>query len=174
MVIESLEHAVARGAHIYAEIVGYGATSDAYHITLPAEDGDGAARAMTFALNEAGITPEQVDYINAHGTATHANDLFETRAIKKAFGDAAYKVKINSTKSMIGHLLGAAGAVEFIVCVKSVLEGYVHATAGLTECEEEMDLDYCREDCKLPVQYAMSNSLGFGGHNAVLLIKKPE
>ena len=174
VVIESLEHAVARGAHIYAEIVGYGATSDAYHITLPAEDGDGAARAMTFALNEAGITPEQVDYINAHGTATHANDLFETRAIKKAFGDAAYKVKINSTKSMIGHLLGAAGAVEFIVCVKSVLEGYVHATAGLTECEEEMDLDYCREDCKLPVQYAMSNSLGFGGHNAVLLIKKPE
>ena len=174
VVIESLEHAVARGAHIYAEIVGYGATSDAYHITLPAEDGDGAARAMTFALNEAGITPEQVDYINAHGTATHANDLFETRAIKKAFGDAAYKVKINSTKSMIGHLLGAAGAVEFIVCVKSVLEGYVHTTAGLTECEEEMDLDYCREDCKLPVQYAMSNSLGFGGHNAVLLIKKPE
>lgn len=172
VVIESYEHAAARGAHIYAEIVGYGATSDAYHITLPAEDGDGAARAISFALNEAGIRPEQVDYINAHGTATHANDLFETRAIKKAFGGAAYNVKINSTKSMIGHLLGAAGAVEFIVCVKSILEGYVHATAGLTESEEEMDLDYCREACEMPVQYAMSNSLGFGGHNAVLLLKK--
>lgn len=172
VVIESYEHAAARGAHIYAEIVGYGATSDAYHITLPAEDGDGAARAISFALNEAGIRPEQVDYINAHGTATHANDLFETRAIKKAFGGTAYNVKINSTKSMIGHLLGAAGAVEFIVCVKSILEGYVHATAGLTESEEEMDLDYCREACEMPVQYAMSNSLGFGGHNAVLLLKK--
>ncbi len=174
VVLESYEHAVARGAHIYAEIVGYGATSDAYHITLPVEDGDGAARAMSFALNEAGIAPEQVDYINAHGTATHANDLFETRAIKKAFGDAAYKVKISSTKSMIGHLLGAAGAVEFIVCVKSILDGYVHATAGLTECEEEMDLDYCKQACEMPVNYAMSNSLGFGGHNAVLLIKKAE
>lgn len=174
VVIESYEHATARGAHIYAEIVGYGATSDAYHITLPAEDGDGAARAITFALNEAGIAPEQVDYINAHGTATHANDLFETRAIKKALGKAAYQVKINSTKSMIGHLLGAAGAVEFIVCVKSILEGFVHATAGLTECEEEMDLDYCKEACEMPVNYAISNSLGFGGHNAVLLIKKAE
>ncbi len=174
VVIESYEHAVARNAHIYAEIVGYGATSDAYHITLPAEDGDGAARAMSFAMNEAGIAPEQVDYINAHGTATHANDMFETRAIKKAFGDAAYKVKINSTKSMIGHLLGAAGAVEFIVCVKSILDGYVHATVGLNECEEEMDLDYCKEACEMPVNYAMSNSLGFGGHNAVLLIRKPE
>lgn len=174
VVIESYEHAVARGAHIYAEIVGYGATSDAYHITLPAEDGDGAARAMSFAINEAGITPDEVDYINAHGTATHANDLFETRAIKKAFGDAAYNVKINSTKSMIGHLLGAAGAVEFIVCVKSILEGYVHGTAGLTESEEELDLDYCKEACEMPVQYAMSNSLGFGGHNAVLLLKKAD
>ena len=174
VVIESYEHAAARGAHIYAEIVGYGATSDAYHITLPAEDGDGAARAITFALNEAGIAPEQVDYINAHGTATHANDLFETRAIKKALGKAAYQVKINSTKSMIGHLLGAAGAVEFIVCVKSILDGYVHATAGLTECEEEMDLDYCKEACEMPVNYVISNSLGFGGHNAVLLIKKAE
>lgn len=174
VVLESYEHAAARGAHIYAEIVGYGATSDAYHITLPAEDGDGAARAMTFALNEAGIAPGQVDYINAHGTATHANDLFETRAIKKAFGDAAYNVKINSTKSMIGHLLGAAGAVEFIVCVKSILDGYVHATVGLTQPDEEMDLDYCKEACEMPVNYAMSNSLGFGGHNAVLLLKKCE
>ncbi len=174
VVLESLEHAQARGAHIYAELVGYGATSDAYHITSPAEDGDGAARAITFALNEAGITPEQVDYINAHGTATHMNDLFETRAIKKALGDAAYKVKINSTKSMIGHLLGAAGAVEFIVCVKSIMDSYVHATVGLNECEEEMDLDYCKEACEMPVNYALSNSLGFGGHNAVLLCRKFE
>ncbi|MDE7298284.1 MAG: beta-ketoacyl-ACP synthase II [Lachnospiraceae bacterium] len=174
VVIESYEHAAARGAEIYAEIVGYGATSDAFHITSPAEDGEGAARAMTFAMNEAGIAPEQVDYINAHGTATHINDLCETRAIKKAFGDAAHSVKINSTKSMIGHLLGAAGAVEFIVCVKSILDGFVHATAGLNESEEELDLDYCREACELPVKYAMSNSLGFGGHNAVLLCKKFE
>ncbi len=174
VVLESYEHAVQRGARIYAELVGYGATSDAYHITSPEEDGDGAARAMTAAMNEAGISPEQVDYINAHGTATHINDLCETRAIKKAFGDAAYKIKINSTKSMIGHLLGAAGAVEFIVCVKSIEEGFVHATAGLCESEEEMDLDYCKEACKMPVNYAVSNSLGFGGHNAVLLCKKFE
>lgn len=174
VVLESYEHAVQRGARIYAELVGYGATSDAYHITSPEEDGDGAARAMTAAMNEAGILPEQVDYINAHGTATHINDLCETRAIKKAFGDAAYKVKINSTKSMIGHLLGAAGAVEFIVCVKSIEEGFVHATAGFCESEEEMDLDYCKEACKMPVNYAVSNSLGFGGHNAVLLCKKFE
>lgn len=174
VVLESYEHAAARGARIYAELVGYGATSDAYHITSPAEDGDGAARAMTFAMNEAGIAPEQVDYINAHGTATHMNDLFETRAIKRAFGEAAHQVKINSTKSMIGHLLGAAGAVEFIVCVKSILDGYVHATVGLNESEEEMDLDYCKEACEMPVRYAMSNSLGFGGHNAVLLCKRYE
>lgn len=171
VVLESLEHAKARGAKIYAEVVGYGATSDAFHITSPAEDGDGAARAMTFAMNEAGITPDQVDYINAHGTATHMNDLFETRAIKLAFGDAAKKVKINSTKSMIGHLLGAAGAVEFIVCMKSIQDGFVHKTVGLNECEEEMDLDYCKEACEMPVNYVMSNSLGFGGHNAVLLCK---
>lgn len=174
VVLESYEHAAARGAEIYAELAGYGATSDAYHITSPAEDGEGAARAMTFAMNEAGIAPEQVDYINAHGTATHINDLCETRAIKMAFGDAARHVKINSTKSMIGHLLGAAGAVEFIVCVKSILDGFVHATVGLNETEEEMDLDYCREACELPIRYAMSNSLGFGGHNAVLLCKKIE
>ncbi len=174
VVLESYEHAAARGAEIYAELAGYGATSDAYHITSPAEDGEGAARAMTFAMNEAGIAPEQVDYINAHGTATHINDLCETRAIKMAFGDAARHVKINSTKSMIGHLLGAAGAVEFIVCVKSILDGFVHATVGLNETEEEMDLDYCREACEMPIRYAMSNSLGFGGHNAVLLCKKIE
>lgn len=174
LVLESYEHAKARGARIYAEIVGYGATSDAYHITAPAEDGEGAARAMTAAMKQAGISPEQVDYINAHGTATHMNDLCETRAIKLAFGAAAKHVKISSTKSMIGHLLGAAGAVEFIVCIKSILESYVHATVGLQETEEELDLDYCKEACEMPVNYAMSNSFGFGGHNAVLLCKRFE
>ena len=131
VVLESLEHALNRGATILAEIVGYGATSDAYHITSPAEDGSGAAKAMEYAIRDAGITPEQIDYVNAHGTSTHHNDLFETKAIKLALGDHAYKVKINSTKSMVGHLLGAAGGVEFITCVKSVMEDYVHATAGL-------------------------------------------
>ena len=144
VVLESLEHAKARGAEIYAEIVGYGCSSDAYHITSPAEDGSGAARAMTNALEEAGIRPEEVDYINAHGTSTHHNDLFETRAIKLAFGEAAKKVKISSTKSMIGHLLGAAGAVEFITCVKSIQESYIHPNVGLQESEEELDLDYVK------------------------------
>ena len=175
MVLEELEHAKARGAKIYAEVVGYGATADAYHITSPIEDGSGAARAMTDAMKEAGVQPEEVDYINAHGTGTHHNDLFETRAIKAALGDAAKKVKINSTKSMIGHLLGAAGGVEAVVCVKSIEEGFIHQTVGTSETEEELDLDYCiagpREQ---EVKYAMSNSLGFGGHNAVLLMKKYE
>lgn len=173
VVLEELEHAKKRGAKIYAEVVGYGATSDAYHITSPAEDGAGAARAMENAMKEAQITPEQVDYINAHGTSTHHNDLFETRAIKKAFGEAAYGVKINSTKSMIGHLLGAAGAVEFITCVKSITDGYLHPTVGLKETEEELDLDYIKgEGISTDVTYAMSNSLGFGGHNATILVKK--
>ena len=173
VVLESLEHALARGAKIYAELAGYGATSDAFHITSPAEDGSGAARAMTNAIREAGIVPEQVDYINAHGTSTHHNDLFETRAIKAAFGDAAYKVKISSTKSMIGHLLGAAGAVEFITCVKSITDGYVHQNVGLKETEEDMDLDYVRDQgIHMDVNYALSNSLGFGGHNATILVKK--
>lgn len=173
VVLESYEHAVARGATILAEIVGYGATSDAYHITSPCEDGDGAARAMEFAMNEAGIRPEEVDYINAHGTSTHHNDLGETLAIKKAFGDHAYNLSINSTKSMIGHLLGAAGAVEFIVSVKSVMENFIHATAGYQVPDEELDLDYTKEArTDKVVNYAISNSLGFGGHNASLLIKK--
>ncbi len=175
MVLEELEHAKERGAHIYAELVGYGATGDAYHITAPMEDGSGAAKAMETAMQEAGVTPAQVDYINAHGTATHHNDLFETRAIKLAFGDAAKDVQINSTKSMIGHLLGAAGAVEFIVCVKSLQDQFVHQTMGTTETDEECDLNYTlgapveRELC-----CAMSNSLGFGGHNASLVVKKFE
>lgn len=175
VVLESLEHAKARGAKIYAELVGYGSTSDAYHITSPAEDGSGAARAMINAMNEAGVKPEQIDYINAHGTATHHNDLFETKAIKLALGDHAYKIKINSTKSMIGHLLGAAGGVEFIVCVKAIEEGFVHATAGLLVDDPECDLDYTKGDgVSMEVNYAITNSLGFGGHNASLLVKKFE
>ena len=173
VVLEELEHAKARNAKIYAEIVGYGATSDAYHITSPSEDGSGAAKAMERAMEEAEITPDQVEYINAHGTSTHHNDLFETRAIKLAMKDAANKVKINSTKSMIGHLLGAAGAVEFITCVKSITDSYVHPTVGTVETDEECDLDYViGEGIHMDVNYALTNSLGFGGHNACLLVKK--
>ena len=175
VILESLEHAKARGARIYAELVGYGATSDAYHITSPAEDGSGAAKAMEYAMKDAGVKPEQIDYVNAHGTATHHNDLFETKAIKLALGDHARKVKINSTKSMIGHLLGAAGGVEFIACVKSIEDGFVHATAGLMVDDPECDLDYTKGDgVSMEVNYAISNSLGFGGHNASLLVKKFE
>lgn len=173
VVLESLEHAQARGAKIYAELAGYGATCDAYHITSPAEDGSGAAKAMELAIADAGMKPENVDYINAHGTSTHHNDLFETKAIKLALGDHARKVKVNSTKSMIGHLLGAAGGVEFITCVKSIEEGFVHATAGLTVNDPECDLDYVKgEGVAMEVDCAISNSLGFGGHNATLLVKK--
>lgn len=175
VVLESLEHAQARGAKIYAELAGYGATGDAYHITSPAEDGSGAAKAMEMAIADAGLKPEDVDYINAHGTSTHHNDLFETKAIKLALGDHAGNVKINSTKSMIGHLLGAAGGVEFITCVKSIEEGFVHATAGLQEEDPECDLDYTKgEGVSMNVNCALSNSLGFGGHNATLLVKKFE
>ena len=173
VVLEELEHALSRGAHIYAEVAGYGATCDAYHITSPAEDGSGAARAMTEAMKDAGIRPEQVDYINAHGTGTHHNDLFETRAIKLALGEAAGKVKISSTKSMIGHLLGAAGGVEFIACVKSAEEGYVHPTVGYQVPDGECDLDYTvGGGVSMEVNYAISNSLGFGGHNASIIIKR--
>lgn len=174
VVLEELEHAKARGAKIYAEVAGYGCTSDAYHITSPAEDGSGAARAMTNAMTEAGVRPEEVTYINAHGTSTHHNDLFETRAIKLAFGEHAKNLKVNSTKSMIGHLLGAAGAIEFITCAKEIEESYVHATVGYTTPDEELDLDYCKEAVNMDVPYAISNSLGFGGHNATLLLKKFE
>lgn len=173
VILEELEHAKSRGARILAEIVGYGATADAHHITSPIEDGSGAARAMEDAMREAGVTPDQVEYINAHGTSTYYNDLFETKAIKTAFGEAAEKVKINSTKSMIGHLLGAAGGVEFIVCVKSILDGFIHQTIGTRETEEEMNLDYViGAPVEQEINYAMTNSLGFGGHNATLLIKK--
>lgn len=175
VVLESLEHAQARGAKIYAELAGYGATCDAYHITSPAEDGSGAARAMTNAIEDAQVKAEDIDYVNAHGTSTHHNDLFETKAIKLALGDHAYHVNINSTKSMIGHLLGAAGGVEFIVCVKTIEDGFIHATAGLIESEEECDLNYTKGNgVERNVRYAITNSLGFGGHNASLLVKKFE
>ena len=172
VVLEELEHAKARGAKIYAEVAGYGCSADAFHITSPAEDGSGAAAAMINAVKDAGIQPTDITYINAHGTSTHHNDLFETRAIKHAFGDHAYNIKINSTKSMIGHLLGAAGAVEFVTCVKEIEEGFIHKTVGLKESEEEMDLNYCKESSDEDITYALSNSLGFGGNNASILIKK--
>ena len=173
VVLEELEHAKARGAKILAEVVGYGATSDAYHITSPAEDGEGAKNAMLFALKDANVAPEEITYINAHGTSTHHNDLFETRAIKAAFGEHAYDIKVNSTKSMIGHLLGAAGAVEFIACVLQMNHGYVHQTVGLEQPDEELDLDYVQgHGVEMELEYALSNSLGFGGHNASILIKK--
>lgn len=171
VILEELEHAKARGAKIYAEVVGYGCSSDAYHITSPQEDGSGAARAMTNAMSDAGVTPADVKYINAHGTGTHHNDLFETRAIKLAFGDEAANLKINSTKSMIGHLLGAAGAVEFITCVKEIQDGFIHKTVGYETPDEEIDLNYCKDSYEEPVEYALSNSLGFGGHNASILLK---
>lgn len=172
VILEELEHAKKRGAHIYAEVLGYGCSSDAYHITSPAEDGSGAAKAMTNAMEDGGVKPEDVTYINAHGTSTHHNDLFETRAIKLAFGEHAKNLKINSTKSMVGHLLGAAGAVEFIACVKELEEGYIHRTVGLKETDEELDLNYCKQSYTEEVPYALSNSLGFGGHNASILIGK--
>lgn len=175
VVLEELEHAKRRGAKIYGELVGYGATCDAYHITSPSEDGSGAAKAMELAMEEAGASPEDVGYINAHGTSTHHNDLFETRAIKKAFGEAAKNIAINSTKSMVGHLLGAAGGVEFITCVKAMEEGFVHQTVGSCEADSECDLNYAfGSPIQRKIHYAMSNSLGFGGHNAVLLLKAYE
>lgn len=176
VILEELEHALSRGAKIYGEVAGYGSTADAYHITSPAEDGSGAAKAMELAMSEAGIKPPDVDYINAHGTSTHHNDLFETRAIKRAFGEEAAKgISINSTKSMVGHMLGAAGAVEFITCVKTIEEGFIHQTMGTSEVDEECDLDYTiGRPTEKPVRYAMSNSFGFGGHNAVLLVKRYE
>lgn len=174
LVLEELEHAKKRGAKIYAEMVGYGCSSDAYHITSPAEDGAGAAKAMSNALEDAQVAPEALTYINAHGTGTHHNDLFETRAIKLLFKDHAKDLKINSTKSMVGHLLGAAGAIEALTCVKEIEEGYIHATVGYQTQDEEIDLNYCKEASEEEVPYALSNSLGFGGHNASVLLKKYE
>lgn len=174
VVLEEMEHARQRGARIYVELAGYGCSSDAYHITSPAEDGAGAARAMLNAMEDAGVDKTELTYINAHGTSTHHNDLFETRAIRLAFGEHAAKLKINSTKSMVGHLLGAAGALEFVTCVKEMEEDFIHRTVGLQESEEELDLNYCRQSYREELPYALSNSLGFGGHNASLLLKKYE
>ena len=175
VVLEELEHAKARGARIYAEMAGYGSTGDAYHITSPAEDGSGAGMAMKFAMKEAGIQPEQVDYINAHGTSTHHNDLFESRAIRYALGKAAETVVINSTKSMVGHMLGAAGAVEVIVCVKSIEDQFIHQTIGTEHIDPECGLNYAvGSPVEKKIDYAMSNSLGFGGHNVSLIIKRYE
>lgn len=175
LLIEEYEHAKRRGAKIYGEIVGYGATCDAYHITAPSPDGHGGAMSMKNAMKEAGITAKEISYVNAHGTSTPINDKLETTAMKVAFGEEAYKIPISSTKSMIGHLLGAAGAVEAVVCLKAIEEGFIPATIGLLEPDEECDLDYVpgkgREGS---LSYVMSNSLGFGGHNASVIFKKME
>lgn len=172
LLLEDYEHAMARGARIYAEVVGYGASCDAYHITAPSPDGEGGARAMKLAMEEAGITPVEVSYINAHGTSTPTNDKTETLAVKLAMGEQAYHIPISSTKSMIGHLLGAAGAVEAVICIKALEEGFIPATIGLINRDEECDLDYVPlTGRKAVLKYAMSNSLGFGGHNATLLFK---
>jgi 3-oxoacyl-[acyl-carrier-protein] synthase II len=173
LILEELERALARGAHIYGEIVGYGATGDAYHITTPAPNGEGGQRAMKSALKDADLTPEQVDYINAHGTSTHYNDLYETQAIKEVFGDHAYKLAISSTKSMTGHLLGAAGAIEAIFSVLAIQEGVIPATINYQTPDEELDLDYVPNQArKADVNVVLSNSLGFGGHNVTLAFKK--
>ena len=173
VILEELEHAKARGAKIYAEIVGYGATSDAYHITSPAPGGEGGARAMKIAMEEAGVKPEEVTYINAHGTSTHLNDSCETSAVKLAFGDAAKKVMVSSTKGNTGHLLGAAGGVEAVICAKAVADNFVPPTINYKVPDEECDLDIVpNEGRNIEVKYAMSNSLGFGGHNSSILLKK--
>lgn len=175
LILEELSQAKARGAHIYAEVVGYGATGDAYHITSPDPEGGGAVKSMEFAIKDAGITPSQVEYINAHGTSTQINDKMETGAIKELFRESAKKVAVSSTKSMTGHLLGAAGAVEGIVCAKALEDGVIPPTVGLKEADENCDLDYVTEGArKQPITYAISNSLGFGGHNATLCFKKYE
>ncbi len=173
VILESLDHARARGAEILAELIGYCATSDAYHVTAPAEDGAGGAAAITGALNLAGLHPEQVDYINAHGTATQLNDVSETRAIKGAFGDHAYKVQISSTKSMTGHLMGATGAVEAIFSVQTIQTGVIPPTIHYETPDPECDLDYVPNEAReSPVDVVVSNAFGFGGHNAVLAFKR--
>lgn len=172
LVLESLSHAKARGAKILGEIVGYSITCDAYHLTAPSPDGEGAARAMKAALEMAGAKPEEVDYINAHGTSTAANDLMETKAIKSAFGSHAYNLKVSSTKSMTSHLIAAAGAVEAIVCLLAIQDQYFPCTLNLTNPDSECDLDYVPNQGRDgTIRYAMSNSLGFGGHNGVLVFK---
>lgn len=175
LVLEELEHAKKRGATILAELVGYGSTSDAFHITSPAEDGMGAAKAMIAAMKDGNISPSEVSYINAHGTSTHHNDLFETKAIKTALGESAEKVPVSSTKSMVGHLLGAAGGIELITCVKSIQDGYIHENVGLKNIDDdpEFTLNYVKDHgINIDVDVCLSNSLGFGGHNATLAVRK--
>ncbi|MEE1013719.1 MAG: beta-ketoacyl-ACP synthase II [Clostridia bacterium] len=173
LVLEELEHAKARGAHIIAEVVGYGSTNDAYHMTAPAPDGEGGARCMAAALKSAGIQPEDVDYINAHGTSTPYNDKYETAAIKTVFGDHAYKLAVSSTKSMTGHMLGAAGGVEGIITALAIEDGFLPATINYKNPDPECDLDYVvNEGRAAEIRYAVSNSLGFGGHNASIVMKK--
>ena len=175
IVLEELEHALNRGATIYAEIAGYGATGDAFHITAPAPGGEGGARAMKIAIADAGLTPEDIQYINAHGTSTPYNDKYETAAIKKVFGDHAYKVAVSSTKSMTGHLLGAAGGIEAIFTALAIRDGIIPPTIHIETPDPECDLDYVPNEArKADVKAAISNSLGFGGHNATLLFKKYE
>jgi beta-ketoacyl-acyl-carrier-protein synthase II len=173
VILEELEHALARNAKIYGEIVGYGATGDAYHITTPAPEGEGGQRAMKLALSDANLSPEEIDYINAHGTSTHYNDLYETKAIKEVFGEHAYKLSISSTKSMTGHMLGAAGAVEAIISLLSIKDGIKPPTINYTTPDEELDLDYVPNVAqKAELNVVLSNSLGFGGHNATLIFKR--
>lgn len=175
VVLEELEHALARGAKIYAEIVGYGATGDAYHITAPAPGGEGGARAMKMAIEDGGLKPDDIDYINAHGTSTDYNDKFETLAIKEVFGEHAYKLAVSSTKSMTGHLLGAAGGIEAIFTVLAMKEGILPPTINLENPDPECDLDYVPNKAReKEITAAMSNSLGFGGHNATIVFKKYE
>jgi 3-oxoacyl-[acyl-carrier-protein] synthase II len=175
VVLEELEHALARGAKIYAEIVGYGATGDAYHITAPAPGGEGGARAMKMAINDAGLAPEDIDYVNAHGTSTDYNDKYETLAVKEVFGDHAYKFAISSTKSMTGHLLGAAGGVEAIFTVLAMRDSILPPTINYETPDPECDLDYVVNTARTKEsKAAMSNSLGFGGHNATIVFKKYE
>jgi 3-oxoacyl-[acyl-carrier-protein] synthase II len=175
LILETLEHALKRGANIMAEIIAYGASGDAFHITQPAEDGDGAIRALKIALKKADVEPEDINYINAHGTSTQLNDKMETTAIKAVFGEHAYKIPISSTKSMTGHLIGAAGAMEAAVCIKTINEGIIPPTINLTDPDPDCDLDYVPNVArKAEVTTALSNSFGFGGHNSVLIFRKYE
>lgn len=173
LILEELEHALKRNANIYAEIVGYGLTADAYHMTTPAENGEGAARSMEMALKDGDVPIEEVDYINAHGTSTYYNDKLETQAIKTVFRENAYDLCVSSTKSMTGHLLGAAGGIEAIVCAMSIKDNFIPPTVNVQNVDEELDLDYVLDKGRnKEVRYALSNSLGFGGHNASIVLKK--
>jgi 3-oxoacyl-[acyl-carrier-protein] synthase II len=175
LILESLEHARCREAHIYAEVIGYGSSCDAFHITAPDEDGAGASRSMQAALDDAGLQPEEIDYINAHGTSTPLNDPIETRAIHITFGPYARRVPVSSTKSMIGHLRGASGAVEAVACVKTLETGTVHPTINYDTPDPECDLDYVPNEARqVDPQTALSNSFGFGGHNATLILRRWE